>query len=113
MSALTVAEVLDGAADLLTPEGKWTQEQFARDNTGGTYAHGFDQRATCWCVVGAIEKVRHAVALQPGYKDPAVLFLERGIGYVVTEWNDEPNRTQDEVVEKLRQAAALAREQQA
>jgi len=105
-----VSEVLDRAADLLTPEGAWTQGLFARDVTGYPLPAGFDAGAVCWCAVGAIEKVTGEECLE----DLPVLAaqqLESVLPTAIPPWNDAPERTQEEVVAKLREAAALAREQ--
>ncbi|MBO9624132.1 MAG: hypothetical protein J7500_15600 [Sphingomonas sp.] len=92
---LTVSEVLSRAADLIEPEGKWTR---------GVYV-GPDRN--CWCVLGAIQRAGNF-----GHDDNRpVAFLKDLMGVAwLHEWNDDPNRTQAEVVAKLREGAALARE---
>src|SRR4051812_6319473 len=107
MSApLTVAEVLERAADLIEPEGAWTQGVWARDASGaGDPDVG---QEVCFCAFGAI------------YKSCGYRFGEVGLaaltavgdevdGFRIQEWNDAPNRTQAEVVAKLREAAAISR----
>lgn len=112
MSALTVAEVLDGAADLLTPEGAWTQGRMARRQTGHTAWSLFDDSAVCFCAIGAM--IRVSGSYEPDLKEEA--FAE-ALGFAsasrLASWNDDPGRTQAEVVAKLREAAALAREARA
>jgi len=111
MTELSVAEVLERAADLIEPEGAWTQGAFARNaqgkDTGLSESRG---PATCWCVLGATDHVS-------GEDDPVVQadhLLAQVIGGAahngLGEWNDAPGRTQSEVVAKLREAAALARQ---
>lgn len=122
MSALTVAEVLDGAANLLEKPGAWTQGAFSRNADGSADRDEDETSASspvCWCALGALAEVSGVDTLEPyafaltAPKTPAYLELRDLIGGDVAYWNDEPGRTQAEVVGKLREAAALAREQQA
>jgi len=106
---MRVSDVLDRAADLLTPEGAWTQELFARDICGGPLSAGFDEGAVCWCAIGAIEKVTGEEFLEE-LPVLAAQQLESVLLTAIPPWNDAPERTQAEVVAKLREAAALARE---
>ena len=103
-----VAAVLNAAADLLEKPGGWTQGALALGGEG-EYLDVDSSDATCFCVVGAIRRVsgfgrrpeetipvRQALAASlrlPGYKAPLV------------NWNDDPDRTQAEVVKALRHAA--------
>lgn len=103
----TIAQTLREAADLIEPEGAWTQEVFARNLAGQcTGLSEFRGRAVCWCMMGATEKVSDDnLRTSLGVDD----LLEELIGDVAA-WNDAPERTQAEVVAKLREAAALAEE---
>lgn len=113
MSALTVAEVLDGAADLLTPEGAWTQGAQAKD-ADGFYVERTDNTAVCWCTVGAVGRVADLSDTRLRTISQALRAVSTVTGgKEVSRWNDAYDRTQAEVVGKLREAAALAREQQA
>ncbi|UIJ43764.1 hypothetical protein LZK98_11745 [Sphingomonas cannabina] len=100
MSALSVADVLERAADLIEPEGKWTQKN------GGV-------RGVCWCAstaIGAAHPDGIALDAQRFFAN----LISPGGGLAIVRiwcWNDAPERTQAEVVAKLREAAALAREQ--
>lgn len=106
----TPADVLLAAAELLEKPGAWTQNTFGLGD--------------CYCVRSAIS----AAAGQP-YRSagdgPAELALAKTLpgfdttrdgdlfghsGSVIVRWNDATERTQSEVVAKLREAAALARE---
>jgi hypothetical protein len=108
--ALSVADVLERAADLIEPEGAWTQGVYARDAEGHILGAGTAPEAVCFCALGAIEHIG-------GHGAPAKAFLARHImpeGYrstthTVGSFNDDPRRTQAEVVAKLREAATLAR----
>ena len=108
VSALTIAEVLDRAADLIEPEGAWTQGVWARNDAGiPTSIYGRD--AICFCMRGALVRTANAPLTSdlPG--------VQGALGFktasAMARWNDRENRTQAEVVAKLREAAALAREQ--
>ena len=109
-SQMRVSDVLDRAADLIKPEGAWTQGCFARNASGvPTGLTGFRGPAVCWCLLGATDK---ATGDDAALSQEADDFLRR---YLVVpdlgDWNDNSRRTQAEVVAKLREAAALAREQ--
>lgn len=55
--------------------------------------------ATCWCAMGAIEKV------SKGRYFAAISALEMTVDDFIPRWNDAPERTQVEVVAALRLAA--------
>lgn len=102
MTGFTPSQVLDAAADLIEPEGCWTQREWARDGDGRGACHPDD--AACWCGWGAIE------VSSVGGGDTRALahsFVQR-CGFSIG-WNDAPERTQAEVVAVLRKAAELAR----
>lgn len=99
--AAAVALVLERAADRLSKPGAWTQVHLARDVNGVPVKPG-DYRATCWCISGAL--LREAPS-RPLMDYPT---LDAAIG-MYPSWNDAPERTQSEVVAKLREAAAAAR----
>lgn len=80
--ALKPSAILRAAADLIEPEGRWTQ---------GSYWRSAPEGASHLHVDRFIRKVLPAVGTEYTH-----------------EWNDAPGRTQAEVVAKLRAAAALA-----
>ena len=101
MAALTVADVLNRAADLIEPEGAWMQDNYTRN-------------LQSFCPLGAIAHVA-GVGCTHASQHPASFALSRYLdpsdpspGRVVARWNDAPERTQAEVVAALRQAAADA-----
>lgn len=103
---MQVSDILYKAADLIEPEGAWTTDAEAREAEEGAEVDPLDPSAACFCVGGAIWRVA------PGdLRWPAAHYLESLVGGDIPEWNDAPERTQAEVVAKLREAAALAREQ--
>lgn len=105
----TVAEVLDAAADLLTPEGAWTQGDFARTAAGDSLENGWDDGAVCFCIMGAIEHVVGPDETTRPFRAAVLEVTEQS----VTAYNDTVGRTQADVVAKLREAAALARGEKA
>jgi hypothetical protein len=105
---LNVAEILNKAADLIEPEGRWTQDGYAKDVIGRDI-YPDDPSAVCFCALGAIAR---AGGFDPDIKPdhPAVTTLHAAVGEWVPVWNDQPERTQAEVVAALREAAKMAEE---
>jgi hypothetical protein len=99
-----IADTLDRAADLIEPEGAWTQGWFARDERGRGVLEDAAE-AVCFCIFGALMRVSQDDA------DDALDILRSVIPEGISYWNDAPGRKQSEVVAKLREAAAKAREQ--
>jgi hypothetical protein len=100
----SVADILRQAADLIEPEGAWTQKSYAKGRTGRE-VQPEGNAAVCWCAIGALRRV-------DGEGVYGVLDALRGhIGaYAITVWNDDPYRTQAEVVTAFRAAADKAEE---
>lgn len=85
----TIADVLSRAADLIVECG-WTQGEW--ENNG------------CFCLDGALMHVKGDT-----YTFPELDLVCQATGAEsAIWWNDAPERTQAEVVAKLREAAALA-----
>ena len=104
----SVADILARAADLIEPEGAWTQGEEARDAHGEGLEDFSGTDAVCWCAGGAIWKAARLLGVVRGA--PFQRYFELFLGVTgVPEWNDAPERTQAEVVAKLREAAAKAR----
>jgi hypothetical protein len=97
-AGLEVADVLERAAELLTPEGAWAQHIWY-----------FNTERTCFCMIGAVAAVDG--------KAPSIVECELrdlfasviGVERTPSAWNDDPERTQQEVVDALKAAAALSR----
>jgi hypothetical protein len=102
-----IADILDRAADLIEPEGAWTQESYARDENGSGIADGRHANAVCWCGVGALEKAGGDLVGDALAKAIRAVLPKDCESFVV--FNDTLGRTQAEVVAKLREAATLAR----
>lgn len=99
------SDILDAAADKITPPGSWTQQCSARTETGFPCLPNSPE-AACWCATGAI----YAQLQRRNFFHPALIYLAAVIpmdGLVA--WNDAKGRTQAEVIRALRDAAGLAR----
>jgi len=108
---MDTASVLNAAADLLEKPGAWTQGQMAVSKGGKVVLPGAPTAAR-WCAAGAMRKVAFA---DPGTLSNAYWLGMRQLsaaigGKRITAWNDDPSRTQSEVVATLRAAAVKAGE---
>lgn len=103
---LSVADVLERAADLITPEGAWTQGTWARDESGRSVTLR-SPYAACFCMRGAL------VIASNKSMASEMTGVQKALGFrnaaAMARWNDRDSRTQAEVVAKLREAAELAR----
>lgn len=105
---MKASDVLAKAADLIEPEGRWTQGYRAQTSEGRITEPGTSE-AHCWCIVGAIQEVEESGGHSP-YSRPALRFVDCVVGHEPALWNDDPSRTQSEVVTALRSASKLAEE---
>jgi hypothetical protein len=102
------ADVLDRAADLILQKG-WTQEVHARDESGDSDFVTADS-AVCFCALGAISAAYGSDPSDETGVDAQFHLRKVLPAYAsIPDWNDDPVRTKDEVVAKLREAAALTR----
>lgn len=107
----TVADVLDGAAAVIRRNG-WHQGAFSAFSSGRKLA----ERPVC--AMGAINIVTCGRPDQSGYGEEHTLSsaaysaLERhlGIDHSAGAWNDNPDRTVEEVLAALEGAARAERE---
>jgi len=101
------ADILEEAARLIEPQGAWVKGYYAL-NSRGIEADTAEE-AVCYCALGAI-----SVAAGGNPPDEmgsrAQELLHTVISGPIDKWNDAPERTQEEVVAKLHEAAAKARE---
>jgi hypothetical protein len=98
---MDTADVLDAAADYIRAHG-WRQNGF-----GGPDCYGNHNPS---CAVGA---VRLQEVYSACFINPAVCAVERVVGLTsscdLAHWNDAPERTADEVITALMEAAARVR----
>lgn len=101
VSDVTTRDVLLKAVQILEPEGAWCQDAWAR-NAEGAYVTWNDPSAVARCCEAAIlqasEELNSTVF-------PAEEAVQKVIGRHILPWNDNPTRTQAEVVSALRAAA--------
>jgi len=97
-----VATKLDEARALI--ERGWTQHQYARGK-GRRRARPNGKAATCFCALGALHK---AYGIDDYDSSPAAAVLRQVVG-PIPQWNDDPERTQTDVVEAFERAAAGVR----
>lgn len=93
---MRVDEVLEAGAEYIVEKG-WNQ--------GKAYAEGL---GTAACVVGAMDVVA-GCQWQAAYE----YLLGHLGGMSVTAWNDRPDRTKEEVIETMREAAQRWRKENA
>ena len=96
-----VADVLNGAADLIERDGWWQ----------GNYRGPNGERCLNRALADALDLPLNGLALWR--LDPLYLGAEAALRnvtgrYLLTGWNDQPGRTQAEVVAALRAAAEQA-----
>ena len=92
---MTPTEILIAAREKI--EQGWTQKTYARSEDGDSVAYNSPD-AICWCAVGAICAVDSSLS---SAVDRATKILAETIEISrssLTEWNDAPDRTQDEVL---------------
>jgi hypothetical protein len=109
---LQAADVLDKAADHLERVGH--HKGYLYDER---QAKGAAIESCRVCAVGAILVAAHGKPRYPddeplvgGISDLAILALTDHVDGPVPTWNDEPDRTADEVVTAMRQTAKTLRE---
>lgn len=109
---LSVADVLERAADLIEPEGAWTQG--GARNARGFLTWGSDPEAKSFCALAAIARVAGPAGWREPVAGQARDALRETVGLrwdqlLGDHWNDAPERTQADVVASLREGAAKAR----
>jgi hypothetical protein len=79
--------------ELLSDPEKWTQKALARDKNGEPVSP-LSSAAVSWCVLGALFKCE--------VRDKAA--VRKLTGTRIMEWNDDPNRTFQDVQQMFRKA---------
>lgn len=110
---LSVADVLERAADLIEPEGAWIKNGNYALNLERSSVDALDLSATCFCAMGAVHRVAGVSTFSKSgpveLVNTARNALYKILGEPMASWNDRDGRTQPEVVAALRRAATLAR----
>jgi hypothetical protein len=82
----------------------WTQGQYARDKNGiSVYSDDFE-KAVCWCAIGALMAAYSIDGFCTREYEPALEKLRKLVGTCILFWNDNPQRTQAEVIEVFTRA---------
>lgn len=89
---------------MVEPDGCWITGSLAHDEAGDSIMPE-NERAICWCMRGAIERV---VGGDLDEDSPLWAAVMRATSGHPESWNDTDGRTQAEVVAALRKAADLA-----
>lgn len=107
-----IAEVLDGAADVIERDG-WCQNDLTSDDgrhclMGAIGAHLGTLSESGWWNLLAFDEVESKITAA---RDAAALAaqIDVGPGMNVANWNDAPERTEQEVLDALRLAAKQER----
>lgn len=104
-----VADKLREARALI--ERGWCQKDYARGKSGRTVSPK-GRAARCYCAMGAIGHANHSwpCALLPGVRELvcAVTGFADADEVTILNWNDAPERTQDEVLAAFDRAIELA-----
>lgn len=88
------------AHELLNSRDRWTTRQGARDFKGNPVGV-IDERATCWCMLGAIAKC-HGAAMHDKVRVVKGVLRDRNIDVCPAKFND--THTYEEVLEVLKEA---------
>lgn len=100
--ATTVKEVLIAAKWILENYG-WCQGFYAKDAEGQRVYGYHIEGAACYCTLGALNMVETAAdGLRAGATDLVIEVI--GNDWIVSDWNDTPGRTKDEVLETFDRA---------
>ena len=92
---MNTTQILAAASELLVTKG-WTQGESAKDKDGYCVP-SYSPRATCYCLIGAIEKVAPS---WDGLEARDALRRVLGVDNIV-KWNDTPGRTKEEVLKAI------------
>jgi hypothetical protein len=95
------SEELLAMRELLAGPGAWIRGTYARDRNGKDVGP-YNPDAVCWCVQGAMGKLR--------FSEEARAYVKPLIDNSWAAWNDDPSRTHLEVVEMIERAAVAALE---
>jgi hypothetical protein len=100
---MTTKEMLTEARSLI--KKGWTQGSFAKD-VNGNEVDPKSSQAVSWCSLGAMEA---ACYCPRDSRLPILDILRRAAGTcVISDWNDHPNTTKEEILAAFDKAIELA-----
>lgn len=109
---METVELLRGTRALLDEPVKWTQGAYAKPHWAAGDDADFsplDESAVCWCLLGAMSKVLKIDYDSQGSKkiEEAARVLGFGAVSSMAMWNDDPDRTHPEVLDRLDNAIGM------
>ena len=111
-SAKKISEIFDHSVRVL--ERGWTQGANARNNRGLPVSDMADS-AVSWCIVGAFQRTKHELpSLCEGldmFKLTALIKEYNNITVHISDWNDDPEQTQADVIKAVREVSGDLRNQ--
>lgn len=111
MIPTTVLEVIEAVDQKLSSEDKWMKGFFAK-NANGYNCYSTDPSAVKYCLVGAIDSVLNLLSEEYSElrRQTALLLGEIIPASCISVWNDNPERTFQEVKTLLNLAKEKAKE---
>jgi hypothetical protein len=116
--AREIEKILQGARGLVAFPKGWTKNQWARDSAG-LRCSPLNQRATCFCVLGAIQRIasrqsdgslRMTTDRIFDMENTVLVFSTVNSIDSVESWQDDPARTHSEVLVAFDKAIAFMRQ---
>jgi len=108
--SITTAEILTTARSLISKPENWTQAAFARDKRG-MMVHVYSDTATCFCSVGAVDRVIYELELNPTKRDTLLCnYFNPFLHTSLTHFNDfNPHNSVIELFDKAIAKAELSK----
>lgn len=102
-------QALKNSKEILCNRKKWTKESFAR-TADGSSCSSIDPKAECFCLLGATYRAKNDLGVAPEVSFGIVTgyYVQRALDSILgardttpPEYNDDPARTYEEVMEVL------------
>lgn len=107
------SEILINAKNLISDKKHWCKKTEAKDSSGHPVSV-YSEKAVRWCALGAIKRVYPEFSLfKEGWA--AIQLMTKYIpdNYpTITEYNDYPSRTHEQIMKWFDKAISAAREQE-
>lgn len=104
---MTEPEILEGVLEVLSNPERWNKGEYAR-TSDGTLTLGYDPRAVTYCLVGAIQKVTGGCLYD--FSSLVDRLADLSNTPDVTDYNDDPKTTHEDIVLLLKNAIYQASE---